>query len=416
MANRKLDQEKISLLRDKILEVDLISHNANLLAINATIEVIHANELLSAFEQVVTSNLLIQSCILAEILQYASDFSTQNQVEFGEKFGIEEFYITDQDGLIEHTNMQELIGEPIPNMDLLKILENPQLQIALPSTENPVTKKQYKVIAISRRDKPGIIQLASSYVGAAGQTAINGFGAVTDEAKRLADLINQISAKILEYTKSIASLQDETDSYSDNQQIDNYTKSILSLTNDLYNIARQTNLLGINASIEAAHSSNEKQDFDNLLDLYMTSEAKLAAHLVYSRPGITCQDMVGVSACSGIGEFWITDENGVVELTNFEGGKGFRFTNDGQTAPYMKILTDPGLVVTAPPSRRALDNRIYKFAAVARLDKKGIFQIGIPSKMYGDSTTKGFAEVAKQIKSLSEGLKKAADEIDGLLR
>jgi hypothetical protein len=137
-----INQDMVSDLRNKIQQVDLISHNANLLAINATIEVIHANELLSAFEQVVTSNLLIQSCILAEILQYDSDFPALDYLEFGKEFGIKEFCITDHEGIVEYANMPEKTGEPLGNEDLLRILENPQLQIALPSTENPFTKKQ----------------------------------------------------------------------------------------------------------------------------------------------------------------------------------------------------------------------------------------------------------------------------------
>ena len=73
------------------------------------------------------------------------------------------------------------------------------------------------------------------------------------------------------------------------------------------------------------------------------------------------------------------------------------------------------MVVTAPPAKRALDGRVFKYAAVSRREKTGIFQIGIPSKLYGDSTSKGFSEVAKQIKGLAEQLKNTNNDIDEML-
>ncbi|GAB1475813.1 hypothetical protein MASR2M70_06450 [Bacillota bacterium] len=407
-VNEELYKEKLALIRDKIIEIDYISNNANLLAINATIEVMHASELLNAFEQVVSSNLLIQSCLMAELLNAVPDILFESEEQFSQTFGVEDFYITDGNGTVEFSNLAGSKGNPLPTPEFLKILDDPQLRLSLPSAENPVDKRQYKVVGVARRDVPGIIQMGSHYVGAAGQTAINGFGAVTEEAKRLADLINLISDDMLKKTSEIFAGDD-------NSLIREYADGIRESLSRLTNLARQTNLLGINALIEAAHSTNEQQDFDNLLNYYMITEARLAAYLIENKRGLTCEDMAGLSQCSGIGEFWITDERGVVELTNVEGGKGFAFSNEGQTGPYMAILANPELIVTAPPSRRTLDNRIFKFAAVGRRDKKGIFQIGIPSKLYGDSTTKGFNEVAKQIKTLAEQLKCVIDEIDRIV-
>ena len=195
-----------------------------------------------------------------------------------------------------------------------------------------------------------------------------------------------------------------------------YFRSILSPLTDLINIARQTNLLGVRAAIEAAHSTNDKTDFDELLDRHMTTEAKLAALLVERTPEITVAGIKDLGEYSGIGEFWITDEHGVVDLTNVDGGVGFTFTNEGQTAPYMRILANPDLVVTAPPAIRTLDNKVFKFAAVARRGKTGIFQIGNPSKLYGDSTAEGFSVVSKQIKDLADQSKVTTQEIEELIR
>jgi len=395
---------------DKIKSVGQISIKSNLLAINSTIEVIHASELLSGFEKVVESNLLIQARLFAEILLYDPDFLFQDGQKLAAECGIEEFYVTDEKGIIEHTNMPGKNGTSLDSQEFMKILSNPGLEIALKSTQSSIHNSRYKTVAIGRRDRDGIIQLGSYYERASAQIAINGFGVVTREAKRLADNINA------EYCKMESATNESAGSEEDPDFIRGYSHAINYSVDALYNIAKQINLLGVRASIEAAHTTDEKQAFDDLLSKHMIVEARLASILIERRPGITCDDIVDLAERSGVGEFWITDENGAVELTNIEGGTQFSFTNEGQTAPYMQILADPKMVVTAPPAKRAIDGKVYKFAAVARREKKGIFQIGIPAKIYGNNTAKGFAEVARQIKDLAQQLKDATTEIEETLK
>ena len=405
-ALESAEKDYWSHIYDKIKLVDRLSNQSNLLAINSTIEVIHASELLSGFEKVVESNLLIQARLFAEILIYDPDFLFQDGQRLAAECGIEEFFVTDEKGIVEHTNTPGKKGTSLDSKEFLGILNNPGLEIALKAVESSVHNSQYKAVAIARRDRDGIIQLGSYYERASAQTAINGFGVVTQEAKRLADFINEEYSKMETTTNEIKGLDDNPD------LAQRYYRKINSSVNTLYNIAKQINLLGVRASIEAAHTTDEKQVFDDLLNKHMIVEARLASILIERRPGVTCNDMIDLAERSGVGEFWVTDENGVVELTNVEGGKGFAFTHEGQTAPYMQILANSEIIVTAPPAKRDLDNKVFKFAAVNRREKKGIFQIGIPAKIYGNNTAKGFTEVSRQIKVLAEQLKDATTEID----
>ncbi|MBR0597563.1 hypothetical protein [Sinanaerobacter chloroacetimidivorans] len=449
--------DSINQVFEKIKSVQGIANKTNLLAINASIETIHASDLLASFEKIVANNLLIQARILAQILEYDPDFLFQDGVKFARETGIEEFYITDDQGIVKFTNMPAWNNAKLNSAEVLKILHDPQLEIELPATGNGLDSTHFKVVAIARRDQPGVIQIGAHFIKPKGQLAIDGFGVVAQEAKRLADVSKVMSAritgltnelfteitnlkqsydeaeKIIESNLEIAESAKQNESSMSQEEalqsmkvclinLDNglreirkYFRGILSPLTELINIARQTNLLGVRAAIEAAHSTNDKQDFDNLLNVHMAVEAKLAATYIERRPDMTCEEMVPFADYIGVGEIWITDANGKVELTNVAGGKGYVFMNEGQTAPFYRLLASPELVVAMPPALRALDNRIFKYVGVGRKGKPGIFQVGNVSKMYGDSTAEGFAVVSKQIKDLAEQSREIATEIETMV-
>ncbi|MBP6491870.1 MAG: hypothetical protein KA282_02750 [Clostridia bacterium] len=442
----------------KIKSVQGIANKTNLLAINASIETIHASDLLASFEEIVTNNLIVQARIIAQILQYDPDFMCQDGSKFAKECGMEEFFITDELGVIQFTNMPAWKNNTLNSAEILKILKNSDLEVALPASGNGLDSEQYKVIGISRLDQAGIIQIGAHFNRPKGQLAIDGFGVVAQEAKRLADVSKEISARITSLTNDLGNKLNELNETFENsmesirksleaadglthestevvlqeesiQQIKEsmtsleaslrdsrkYFKDILSPLTELINIARQTNLLGVRAAIEAAHSTNDKQDFDNLLNRHMTAEAKLIAFLIERRPDITCDDMVEFAKYIHIDEIWIPDGDGVVELTNVSGGKGFQYLNEGQTAPFMRILANPDLIVTQPPANRTLDNKVFKYVGVGRKGLPGFIQIGKLSKLYGESTSEGFSVVAKQIKTLAEQSRDLTTEIETMV-
>ena len=168
---------------------------------------------------------------------YDPDFLNRDGAKFAEACGIAEVFITDADGIIEFTNLSGKKGTRLNSPEFNKILESSGLEIVLPSKESALDNRQYKAVGIGRKDRDGIIQMASHYVRASGQMAINGFGVVTKEAKRLADSVSGISAKMMKETEIIRS------SDGNKQQLPNtMTKS--SSVSDLSIIARQINLLG----------------------------------------------------------------------------------------------------------------------------------------------------------------------------
>lgn len=413
----------------KIREVQAISNKTNLLAINASIETIHASDLLASFEHIVTLNLMTQAKIIGVMVESDSDFQKKDGVALANECGIDEFHVTDDQGIICLTNIPDAENTLVASEEILQILKDPSLEISLPATINRLNNQLFKTVAIARRDQGGIIQIGTHFQRPSGQLAIDGFGVVAQEAKRLADISKDISAKTTasayELRDAIASINELTNALTENPgtetaaglikklaEMEILLKNILSPLKELFNIARQINLLGVRAAIEAAHSTNDKQDFDSLLNKHMLIEARLAATMIESNPKLDSNDIKDFCAATGVGELWITDAGGKVEITNVTGGEGFIFQNEGQTAPYLKLLTNPDLVVTVPPSRRALDDKVFKYIGISRKGSPGIFQIGNPSKLHGENTAEGFSVVATQIKVLSEQTKIITAEME----
>ena len=127
----------------------------------------------------------------------------------------------------------------------------------------------------------------------------------------------------------------------------------------------------------------------------MVIEAKLMSYVIERMPDTSFDELVALTEYSGVAEIWVTDSNGVVELTNREWGQGFTFSNEGQTGAFMAILNNPNLIVTQPPSYRDIDGRVYKYVGVARKDKHGICQIK-SFKAVRRQHRKGFSEVSNR--------------------
>jgi methyl-accepting chemotaxis protein len=220
----------------------------------------------------------------------------------------------------------------------------------------------------------------------------------TQAEKLLADMAASIKIKLADMEKGLMMMR-------------NNFRGILNPLSEIIKVAKQTNLLGVRASIEAAHSTNDKKDFDMLLNKHMTVQARIAANILEVHPTMTCEEITEMALFAGVDEFWIANGQAEVEITNIDGGKGFVYKNEGQTAPYLRLLENPELVITMPPEMRVLDNRVFKYVGVSRKDKTGFVQVGRASKIYGESTAEGFAVVARQIKNLAEQSRDIASEV-----
>jgi hypothetical protein len=135
----------------------------------------------------------------------------------------------------------------------------------------------------------------------------------------------------------------------------------------------------------ALAGSASADDAEDILARHMVGEALLAAHLVATaekagmRPAEINAILKDVAERSAVDEFWITDEHGRAYLTN----QDFEFTFDPdparqpQASAFWPLLEGKTAVVIQDAQKREIDDRVFKYVAVAGVDQPRIVQVGV---------------------------------------
>lgn len=79
-------------------------------------------------------------------------------------------------------------------------------------------------------------------------------------------------------------------------------------------------------------------------------------------------------------EIHITDEKGVVQWSNQASIIGLNFNSSEQTKPFLDILSNRIDALAQDAREIGIDKSLFKYVGVARVDKKGIVQIGVEPK------------------------------------
>lgn len=120
------------------------------------------------------------------------------------------------------------------------------------------------------------------------------------------------------------------------------------------------------------------QEFENIISNKLIEHCKIICkNLMEEKIGIN--DISKYCIENGISEVYITNHDGVTVLSNNDSAIGFRFPEDesSQAHVFRKILESSDSIISQNFQKRDLDNKYYKFVAIARKDCKGIVQAGL---------------------------------------
>lgn len=140
--------------------------------------------------------------------------------------------------------------------------------------------------------------------------------------------------------------------------------------------------------LSSTASWGQDASVEDLVARHMVGEALLAAHFVAAaeRAGMDASEINAVlrevADKSAIEEFWITDSAGHAYLTNT--GIDFTFSADATAAPqasaFWPLLEGKQDVVIQEARVREIDNSVFKYVAVAGVDKPRIVQVGVSAE------------------------------------
>ncbi len=160
------------------------------------------------------------------------------------------------------------------------------------------------------------------------------------------------------------------------------------------------------------------ESLTNALGEASIAKANAFAYMIAANPAIIddVDECDKIAKLLGVDEVHITDDQGVLWWGNIPGYFGFDFSTGDQTKPFLAILNDASLKMAQEPQPNGAEGKLFQYTSVARLDKKGIVQVGqaptaLEKLLENNSTEKALAEY----KVSDNGYLFAVDQSTGLI-
>ncbi|QEK11396.1 methyl-accepting chemotaxis protein [Crassaminicella thermophila] len=169
----------------------------------------------------------------------------------------------------------------------------------------------------------------------------------------------------------------------------------------------------INSQLKGAVHTVEATMEERLQMMHITKEAlnkkniaiaKAIAEIIAADGNmLKTENMIQLAETLGVDEIHVMDKDGKIANGTIEDFFGFDFHSNEQTKPFLKILEDKDFVFVQEPTKRAVDDKLFQYIGVARIDQPGIVQIGVEPK--------AVAEIMKkiEIQGLVEGMQLGKD-------
>lgn len=86
-----------------------------------------------------------------------------------------------------------------------------------------------------------------------------------------------------------------------------------------------------------------------------------------------------------VNELHVIDEKGIITHSTISGYIGFDMNSGEQSAAFMVIVDDPSIEIVQEPQENVAEGTVIQYIGVARLDEKGLVQVGIRPEILEDT-------------------------------
>jgi len=193
--------------------------------------------------------------------------------------------------------------------------------------------------------------------------------------KALADFSQQI-ARQAESVQEISSINDDLSSF-----FGQFIQEAQTIAADVSEQeCMEDRNIEICRSMEGASQelSDFTQQFERVIAQRLLDHCRRVRDMLLAGP-LDNAALAAYAKRSGVSEFYLTDGDGVITLSNSASAVGFRFPDDPRTQAFefRQILGDKSKVVVQKFMKRDLDGKYFKIVGLSRADRKGIAQAAL---------------------------------------
>ena len=183
--------------------------------------------------------------------------------------------------------------------------------------------------------------------------------------------------------------------------------SIHDIAKDIKDLSADIGILAINAAIETAHATTAIEELtESILNNLMITQCRMVAELLCLEQFRSSAFLEEFARRTGISDIYVTDDDGVVLYSTNPGAVGWQFPKDpkAQTYVFYELVTRKDHVVCQKLAHRSIDDSVFKYVGVSRIDQPGIVQVGLKGDeivAFRGQSGNVFAVIAQEIRHVS---------------